>query len=83
MRHIRLRDLCGARCGDKGDISDISLFADDLAAYAAIKHAVTAEVVEAHFGSLVKGPVERYEAPNVLALKFVMHGEDKEDKASA
>jgi hypothetical protein len=71
---MQLVDLCGARCGDKGDISDISLFADDLAAYAAIKHAVTAEVVEAHFGSLVKGPVERYEAPNVLALKFVMQG---------
>ena len=74
MTRMQLVDLCGARCGDKGDISDISLFADDLAAYAAIKHAVTAEVVEAHFGSLVKGPVERYEAPNVLALKFVMQG---------
>jgi len=47
MTRMQLVDLCGARCGDKGDISDISLFADDLAAYAAIKHAVTAEVVEA------------------------------------
>ena len=25
----RLRELCGVRSGDKGDISDISLFADD------------------------------------------------------
>ena len=30
-------------------------------------------VVKAHFGTLVQGTVERYEAPNVLALKFVMH----------
>jgi hypothetical protein len=30
-------------------------------------------MVKAHFGPLVRGPVERYEAPNVLALKFVMH----------
>ena len=30
--------------------------------------------MKAHFGSLVEGDVERYEAPNVLALKFVMHG---------
>jgi hypothetical protein len=29
--------------------------------------------VKAHFGSLVLGPVERYEAPNVLALNFVLH----------
>lgn len=74
MARIRLRDLCGARSGDKGDTSDLSLFADDEAAYEAIRRVVTAEAVKAHFGSLVKGSVERYEAPNVLALKFVMHG---------
>ena len=70
---IQLRDLCGVRSGDKGDISDLSLFADDEAAYAAIRDQVTAARVKAHFGALVKGQVERYEAPNVLALKFVMH----------
>jgi hypothetical protein len=42
-------------------------------AYQAIRSAVTAEVVKAYFGPLVKGRVERYEAANVLALKFVMH----------
>jgi hypothetical protein len=73
VARIRLRDLCGARSGDKGDVADISLFADDEAAYEAVREAVTAERVRAHFGSLVKGPVERYEARNVLALKFVLH----------
>ena len=73
MARIQLRELCGARPGDKGDISDISLFADDEAAYDAIKAEVTAERVKAHFGDLVRGNVERYEAHNVLALKFVMH----------
>lgn len=70
---IQLRDLCGTRSGDKGDISDLSLFADDAAAYEAIRSEVTAERVKEHFASLVSGDVERYEAPNVLALKFVMH----------
>ena len=70
---IRLRDLCGTRSGDKGDISDLSLFADDQAAYDAIRAEVTAERVKEHFGSLVRGEVQRYEAPNVLALKFVMY----------
>ena len=73
MARIQLRDLCGVRSGDKGDISDLSLFADDEAAYEAILAAVTADRVKAHFGELVLGPVERYEARNVLALKFVMH----------
>ncbi len=73
MTRIQLRDLCGARCGDKGDISDISLFADDEAAYEAIRAAVTVERVRDHFGALVRGPVERFEARNVLALKFVLH----------
>ena len=73
MARIQLRDLCGARSGDKGDISDLSLFADDPAAYEAIKAEVTAERVKEHFGVLVKGRVERFEAPNVLALKFVMY----------
>jgi len=73
MVSIQLRDLCGARSGDKGDISDLSLFADDIAAYEAIRAEVSANRVKEHFGSLVRGPVHRYEATNVLALKFVMH----------
>ena len=70
---IQLRDLCGVRSGDKGDISDLSLFADDEAAYEVIRREVTADRVAAHFGELVAGRVERFEVPNVWALKFVMH----------
>jgi len=73
MVAIQLRDLCGVRSGDKGNTSDLSLFADDEAAYEAIRAAVTADRVKAHFGELVLGRVDRYEARNVLALKFVMH----------
>lgn len=74
VARIQLRDLCAARPGDKGDISDLSLFADDGTAYEAIRAEVTADRVKAHFGSLVRGEVVRYEVPNVWALKFVMHG---------
>jgi len=72
MATIQLRDLCGVRSGDKGDISDLSLFADDQVAYEVIVAEVTAERVKAHFGDLVAGPVTRHEVPNVWALKFVM-----------
>ncbi len=73
MTRIQLRDLCGVRSGDKGDISDLALFADDEASYQAILAEVTADRVKEHFGALVLGQVERYEAHNVLALKFVMY----------
>jgi hypothetical protein len=71
---IALRELYGVRCGDKGDISDISLFADSEKAYECLVEQVTSERVKKHFGSMVSGHVERYLAPNVLAVKFVMYG---------
>jgi hypothetical protein len=74
MTRIQLRELCGARSGDKLDVSDVTLFADDEDTYRALCEVVTAEVVAAHFGALVRGPVQRYLVPNVWALKFVMHG---------
>ena len=69
---IQLRDLCGTRSGDKGDIANVALFAYSPAAYDALLEQVTAERVKAHFGDLVKGDVTRYEAPNILALNFVL-----------
>ena len=72
MARIQLRDLCATRAGDKGDIANVALFAYDRAAYDALRDAVTAARVKAHFGSMVQGDVARYEAPNVLALNFVM-----------
>jgi hypothetical protein len=74
MPRLALRELCGFRAGDKGDIADIALFADDDATYDVIVREVTAERVKAHFGSMVTGAVRRYEARNVLALNFVLEG---------
>jgi hypothetical protein len=74
MTRVRLHELCGYRSGDKGDISNIALFADDADAYDVILREVTAERVRAHFGAFVTGDVVRFEAPNVLALNFVLRG---------
>jgi hypothetical protein len=71
---MRLHELAGYRAGDKGDISNIALFADDREAYDVIVRQVTAARVKQHFGDLVRGEVLRYEAENVLALNFVLHG---------
>ena len=71
---IPLRELCGYRSGDKGDIANVAIFADDDETYALIVREVTAERVKEHFGSMVTGTVTRYEAANVRALNFVMKG---------
>lgn len=69
---VQLRDLCGTRSGDKGDIANVALFCYSRDAYDAIRSEVTAERVKAHFGAMVRGDVTRYEAPNVLAVNFVL-----------
>jgi hypothetical protein len=74
VTRLRLHELCGYRAGDKGDIANIALFADDAQVYDVIRAEVTADRVKAHFGSMVTGQVVRYEAANVLALNFVLHG---------
>jgi hypothetical protein len=70
---IALRELCGYRAGDKGDIANVAIFADDEATYDLLCREVTAERVKQHFGAMVRGEVRRYEARNVLGLNFVMH----------
>jgi hypothetical protein len=74
MARLALRELCGYRAGDKGDIANVAIFADNDDTYALIVREVTAERVKAHFGTMVLGRVDRYEAANVRALNFVMQG---------
>src|SRR5256714_6615301 len=71
---LALRELCGYRAGDRGDIANVALFADDDETFALIVREATAERVKEHFGAMVTGRVDRYEAANVRALNFVMQG---------
>jgi hypothetical protein len=74
MARLALRELCGYRAGDKGDIANVAIFADDDETYALIVREATAARVKEHFGAMVRGRVDRYEAANVRALNFVMQG---------
>src|SRR5438477_11512261 len=74
MARPSLRQICGYCAGDKGDIANVAIFADDDESYALIVAEVTAARVKAHFGSMVAGRVDRYRADNVRALNFVMQG---------
>ena len=74
MTLLSLREICGYRAGDKGDIANVAIFADDDETYALIVREVTAARVKEHFGAMVRGRVDRYEAANMRALNFVMQG---------
>ena len=66
--------LVHARSGDKGDKANIAIFAPDRATYDILLREVTTKRVKDHFQGIATGKVERFEAPNVLALNFVLHG---------
>jgi len=74
VKTVMLKDLCYARSGDKGDISDIGLMAFNKENYEILKKKVTPERVKEHFGDMVKGEIKIYEMPNIDALEIVMYG---------
>ncbi len=71
---IELLKLAHARSGDKGDTVNIGLIALKDEIFPILVREVTAERVKNHFGEMVKGPVERFELPNLKALNFLLHG---------
>lgn len=72
MAEYYLKDLAHARSGDKGNISNICLFARDAQDYELLRAQVTAEKVKAHFQGIVLGEVVRYEMPTLHGFNFVM-----------
>ncbi len=70
---VQLIRLAHGRSGDKGDTSNVGVIARKPEYYEIIKKEVTPERVKAHFGDMVKGPVERFELPNIGALNFLLH----------
>jgi hypothetical protein len=73
MARVQLVHLAHARSGDKGDTANVGVIAYDPAHYDLLREQLTPERVKAHFGEPVKGPVERFELPNLHALNFLLH----------
>ena len=69
-----LYELAHGRSGDKGDVSNICLFARDPKDYELLREQVTADRVKEHFGPMVRGTVTRYELPEVGGVNFVLTG---------
>ncbi len=62
-----------ARSGDKGDTVNVGLIAFTTSLYPVLTELVTADKVKQHFKGICRGPVDRYELPNLCALNFLLH----------
>jgi hypothetical protein len=70
---IPLSNIAYARSGDKGDGSNVGVVAYSPQGYEIIKQQLTPDRVKKHFSEICFGKVDRYEAPNLLALNFILH----------
>ena len=70
---VALGDVAFARSGDKGDTANIGVIALTENAYPILVQQVTADAVKRHFSGVCRGPVERFELPNLGALNFLLH----------
>ncbi len=70
---VKLSRIALARSGDKGDGSNVGVLARSPEIYEFLVENLTAERVRRHFREIAFGPVERFLAPNLHALNFLLH----------
>ena len=72
MAWAYLNTLAHGRSGDKGDTSNICVFARDPKDYPFLKKVLTVERVKAYFGDMVKGEIVGYDVDTLCGMNFVM-----------
>ena len=71
---VKLQHVAHTRSGDKGNTSNIAVFAFEPEFYPLLRQQLTAERFKAFYNGAIRGEVLCYEAPNIDALNFVCHG---------
>lgn len=71
-QQVKLLQLAHARSGDKGNASNIAVFARKPEYLSWLRHVLTPERIITQLGHLVQGPAERFEAPGLHALNFLI-----------
>src|SRR5436309_15928165 len=69
----RLSTIAHGRSGDKGNHANVAVLAYTPAGFAWLREHLTADVVRDYFRSLGPSRVVRFEAPNLLALNFLLY----------
>jgi hypothetical protein len=73
MTSVCLADIAHGRSGDKGNHANVAIIAYTQPGYEWLRQHLTVEVVARWFAPLGASRVERYEAPNLLGLNFVLY----------
>src|SRR5438552_12370844 len=70
---MTLSTIAHGRSGDKGNHANVAVIAYTPAGFAWLRQHLTADKVAQHFARLGPSRVERFEAPNLLALNFLLY----------
>jgi hypothetical protein len=73
MAKVPLSRVAHGRSGDKGNHANVAVIAYTDAGFAWLRQYLTAEAVATYFAPLGPSRVERFEAPNVRGLNFVLY----------
>ncbi len=71
-RRVQLREIAHARAGDKGNLSNVSVWVFEPRDYGAVKAQLTADRVKEAYPQLIRGAVTRFELDQLHGLNFVM-----------
>lgn len=72
MAIVMLGRVAFGRSGDKGEASNVGLVARSPEVYEWMRRRLTPEWAKAVLADVVRGEVERFELPNLLALNFIL-----------
>ena len=72
MKKMYLKDIAHGRSGDKGNISNICVYARREEDYPFFKKFLTVDRVKEHFKNIVTGEITRYLVDSLNGMNFVM-----------
>jgi len=71
---VQLQHVAHTRSGDKGDTSNIAVFAFEPEFYPLLEEQLTADRFKRFYNGVIRGDVVRYEVRNIHAFNFVCQG---------
>ncbi|HSK13167.1 MAG TPA: acyclic terpene utilization AtuA family protein, partial [Phnomibacter sp.] len=69
---VRMKDLCLARSGDKGNSANLGVLARSRQVYGYLKTHLGEDIIRKWLGDLCEGEIERYELDGMMGLNFML-----------
>lgn len=69
---VRMKDLCLARSGDKGNSANLGVLARSKQIYTYLKTRLGSDIIRKWLGDLCEGEIERYEIEGLMGFNFLL-----------